>query len=178
MIKRTCYRLLILNFVSLHRWVCIDTWLIWCVSLGFVVCGLIEALQLEVFYFQMTSKFLVFPLDIDTLGLVESKGTEIELSISLIMQHLKKKKIATCWWHIVLQVTGLNWSLYLIMTIHSSWIPTLYSEFVLNVKRAFNILNLLMKKVHNLWCFDPTLYTFRFEICYICIPFMKSLHCT
>ena len=90
--KRTCYRLLILNFVSLHRWVCIDTWLIWCVSLGFVVCGLIEALQLEVFYFQMTSKFLVFPLDIDTLGLVESKGTEIELSISLIMQHLKKKK--------------------------------------------------------------------------------------
>ena len=90
----------------------------------------------------------------------------------------KKKKIATCWWHIVLQVTGLNWSLYLIMTIHSSWIPTLYSEFVLNVKRAFNILNLLIKKVHNLWCFDPTLYTFRFEICYICIPFMKFLHCT
>ena len=90
--KSTCYRFLILNFVSLHRWVCIDTWLIWCVSLGFVVCGLIEALQLEVFYFQMTSKFLVFPLDIDTLGLVESKGMEIELSISLIMQHLKKKK--------------------------------------------------------------------------------------
>ena len=44
------------------------------------------------FFFQMTSKFLVFPLDIDTLGLVESKGMEIELSMSLIMQHLKKKK--------------------------------------------------------------------------------------
>ena len=61
-------------------WVCV-----------FGLCGLIEALQLEVFFFfQMTSKSLVFPLDIDTLGLVESKGMEIELSMSLIMQHLKK----------------------------------------------------------------------------------------
>ena len=44
------------------------------------------------FFFKMTSMSLVFPLDIDTLGLVESKGMEIELSMSLIMQHLKKKK--------------------------------------------------------------------------------------
>ena len=93
--KRTCYRLLILNFVSVHRWVCIDTRLIWCVSLGFVVCGLWFDRGAAIggfFFFQMTSKFLVFPLDIDTLGLVESKGMEIELSMSLIMQHLKKKK--------------------------------------------------------------------------------------
>ena len=47
----------------------------------------------------MTSMSLVFPLDIDTLGLVESKRMEIELSMSLIMQHLKKKKkkTETCW---------------------------------------------------------------------------------
>ena len=45
-----------------------------CLVCIFGLCSLIEALQLEVFFFPMTFKSLLFPLDIDTLGLVERYG--------------------------------------------------------------------------------------------------------
>ena len=61
-----------------------------------------------------------------------------------------------------------------------SWIPTLYSEFVLNVKRDFNILNLLIAKVHSLWYFEISVFNSLYFLLWDLYPFREvpSLHIT